>query len=118
MGIVDKLKTVDDWKTVTVVIFFLAVCFGTITLGTVYNIQVLYIGALVALGIPTSLFGNIGSRVFTTTNSGGGGTNKVRVQTIRRLDQIEGNIAEIATQFANLKSQFEMMKINKEINDL
>ena len=113
MGIIEDFKKIDDWQTVTVIVVFLLICFGTITIGAFLSLNVLYVGGLVALGIPTSILGNIGIKTLKTNSS-----KKTEPIENKRLDHIEHNVATLACEFANLKSQFEIVKINKEIDSI
>lgn len=61
MGFVDKLKSIITWESMVTLIFFFACLTAIGIIGIVYDNMVVYVGVLVALGIPTSIFGNLAS---------------------------------------------------------
>lgn len=115
MGIIEDFKNIDDWQTVTVIVVFLLICFGTIVIGAFLIIPVLYTGGLVALGIPTSFLANLGrSRLSNSPKT----TKQVKKVQEAEVEQMRKIVADLTCQFANLKSQFEMVKINKELEKI
>ena len=59
MGIVERIKSIMSWESAVTLIFFFACLTAIGIIGIVYDNMVVYVGVLVALGIPTSIFGNL-----------------------------------------------------------
>ena len=65
MGMVDKIKNIMTWESAISLMFFLACITAIGIIGIVYDNMVVYVGALVALGIPTSIMGNLSTAAAT-----------------------------------------------------
>ena len=117
MGFIEQLKKIVNWESALVLVVFFGCLTAIIIFGANQGIEILYIGGLVALGIPTSIFGNIAQRA-TATMANNPTPKKEESINEQRLAAIESNIASIACEFANLRSQFEIIKINKEIEEI
>ena len=116
MGMIDKLKGISNWQTVTTICFYISAVTTVTGIAIYYNITWLIAAGATTLGIVAgSLTSGIKSIPVPTENP----TNK-QIETIenKRLEHIEHNIATLACEFANLKSQFEIVKINKEIDSI
>ena len=101
MGFVDKLKGILTWESmVTLTVFFLCLtAFGII--GMVFQIEAVYIGVLVAFGIPTSIFGNLAtsaSKVSAAANNPSNGNSK-------ELDDLRICLADTRNELLLLKSK-------------
>ena len=122
MGIVEQVKKITKWESAVVVMFTIACIFGTIVLGAIYSIEILYIGALIALGIPTSFLGNVTSRAVVAANSPSTSTSTLKESEVqKRLDKQDIVIANMSNEYANLRSQYEVVRsalLSKEIETI
>ena len=119
MGVIEQLKKIVNWESALVLVVFFGCLTAIIIFGANQEIEILYIGGLVALGIPTSIFGNIAQRATTAVaNNPTTKTKDLNQEIVKRLEVMETNIASVACEFANLRSQFEIIKINKEIEEI
>ena len=67
MGFIEQLKKIVNWESALVLVVFFGCLTAIIIFGAANGIEILYIGGLVALGIPTSIFGNIAQRATIAT---------------------------------------------------
>ena len=104
MGFIDKIKNVANWESAIVIIVTILSIVSVIIIGAYLSIEVLYIGGLIALGIPTSFFGNLATKTVATTMSNPATTEEEHAKAI----------AELSTLYANLKTEIEEM--NKALN--
>ena len=103
MGITDKLKNIVNWESAIVIIFFFGCLTSIVIYGAAVQEQVLYIGGLVAMGIPTSFFGNLAAR--TTINS----TNTKKEN--NTIEEVKVAIANLAKDIGDMKTEIAFMKI-------
>jgi len=111
MGIVEQVKRITKWESAVVVMFTIACIFGTIVIGAVYSLEILYIGALIALGIPTSFFGNVTSRAVVASNS-------PSTSTLDTTDDKTLALAQMKVRMADLESKVELIKMFQDVENI
>ena len=107
MGIVEKLKRITNWESAVVIMFFLGCCTAIVITGSFVASDIMIIGGLVALGIPTSFLGNIGQRVAQPI------TNSTSTSTL--TDDKTLALAQMKVRMADLESKLELMNIVQDI---
>jgi len=101
MGMVDKIKNIMTWESAVALIFFLACITAFGIIGIVYDNMVVYVGALVALGIPTSIMGNLS----TAASSARMPVMNTNSDTKKELDDLRICLAETRNELLLLKSK-------------
>lgn len=115
MGIVDKLKNVSNWEQVVIVAVFLGCCTAIVIVGSqvmdTTSSQIMVVGGLVALGIPTSFLGNIGQKVGTVGATIANNPNG----TTEELKLLRSELNEMRLSMANALN--EVLIIKNKIGD-
>lgn len=103
MGFVDKIKNIMTWESAVSLIFFLACITAIGIIGIVYDNMVVYVGALVALGIPTSIMGNLSGAATTVSKLPAVMNNSNPTQ--KDIDDLRICLAETRNELLLLKSK-------------
>ncbi len=102
MGITDKLKNIVNWQSAVVLMFYFGGLVAIVIYGASMGIEILYIGGLIAMGIPTSIFGAVGQRA-TIQNT--------KPTETKKTDEVSLAIAELTVLVADLKSEVQLMQL-------
>jgi len=117
MGIVDKLKNVSNWEQVVIVSVFLGCCTAIILVGSQVvdqtSSQLMVVGGLVALGIPTSFLGNVGNKVAAVaanSSNNSNGTKEELVTLKSEINDLRISMANILNEVLTLKNDIVGVK--------
>ena len=110
MGFTDTIRKITNWETA----FSIAFTFGAIVTAAIIfayldHIELSY-ACIVALGIPTSFFGSVVNKAKVNGSTPVSGNEQ--------LNRMEIAQAEQSVLIADLKSEVEYMKIDKEVKEL
>jgi len=97
MSLIDKLRRTVNWESALVIIFYLGCLTAIIIIAIDKGNELVYIGGLIAIGIPTSFFGALSHK---TNNPG-----EKKVIDDEQLLNIEKAIAELSSFVVDMKTE-------------
>ena len=105
MGFVDKIKNILTWESaVTLIVFF-----GCLTaigiIGIVFQNEIVYVGVLIAFGIPTSIFGNLAASASTAQVP-----VTPTISSNCSSDELKKDINDLRVSIANLANETLLLK--------
>ena len=110
MGMIEKLKGISNWQTVVVMCFYLSAVLAITIVAIIYDIVWLIAGGSTTLGI---VAGSLTSAARSVVPQ-----NLLNNVSNEQLTKIELAQAEQSVLMANLKSEVEVIKIDREVKEL